>query len=180
MFIYPARNYNALGLLATPHNIKSSPLEQSALSLKSPPQPASPRVRKPVKILLPEQRVIIFFVPSMSLMGWLQLYGCFCADCIHWRYGEYTHSRVSPPRFPTPNSRYSSRTGVFLSQITEGTSSWTRLCVRRMSPETCSYSFRLTDTPASHDVTDYRTAETGLVSAHLTNGNSQCISRQRF
>lgn len=59
MFIYPTRDYNALSLLAAPHNIKSPPLEQSqsTLSLKYPPQPVSPRVRKPVKILLPEQRV---------------------------------------------------------------------------------------------------------------------------
>jgi hypothetical protein len=71
MFIYPTRNYNALGLLATPHNIKSSPLQQSALSLKPPPQPGSPPVRKPAKILLPEQRVIILlsFRRSMSLIG---------------------------------------------------------------------------------------------------------------
>ena len=61
MFIYPTRNYNALGLLPTPHNIKSSPLQQSALSLKHPPQPGSPPVRNPAKILLPEQRVMIRF-----------------------------------------------------------------------------------------------------------------------
>jgi hypothetical protein len=60
MFIYPStRNYNALALLATPHNIKSSPLQQSALSLEPLPQPGSPPVRKPAKILLPEQQVII-------------------------------------------------------------------------------------------------------------------------
>ena len=73
MFIYPTRNYNALGLLTTPHNIKSSPLQQSALSLnlKPPPQPGSPPVRKPAKILLPEQRVIILlcFRRSVSLIG---------------------------------------------------------------------------------------------------------------
>lgn len=63
MFIYPTRNLNALALLATPHNIKSSPLalQQSALSLKPPPQPRSPPVRKPAKILLPEQRVIFLY-----------------------------------------------------------------------------------------------------------------------
>ena len=45
--------------------------------------------------------------------------------------------------------------------------------------EMWSYSFGLTDVLPSHEVTDYRTAETGLVSAHLTNGNFLCISRQR-
>jgi hypothetical protein len=41
------------------------------------------------------------------------------------------------------------------------------------------YSFGLIEMlAASHEVTNYRTAETGLVSAHLTNGNFMCISRQ--
>lgn len=45
--------------------------------------------------------------------------------------------------------------------------------------EMWSYSFGLIEMlVASHEVTNYRTAETGLVSAHLTNGNFLCISRQ--
>ena len=36
--------------------------------------------------------------------------------------------------------------------------------------ETWPYSFGLIDILASHEVTNYRTAETGLVAAHLTNG----------
>ena len=42
--------------------------------------------------------------------------------------------------------------------------------------EMWSYSFGLIAT--SYEVTNYRTAETGLVSAHLTNGKFPCISRQ--
>ncbi len=41
-----------------------------------------------------------------------------------------------------------------------------------------SCSFHLIDTLASHQVTNYRTAETGLVSAHLTNGNFLGVSRE--
>jgi hypothetical protein len=44
--------------------------------------------------------------------------------------------------------------------------------------EMWSHSCGLIDMLASHEVTNYRTAETGLVSAHLTNGNFLCISRQ--
>ena len=44
--------------------------------------------------------------------------------------------------------------------------------------EMWSYSFGLIEMPAArHEVTNYRTAETGLLSAHLTNGNFLCISR---
>ncbi len=46
--------------------------------------------------------------------------------------------------------------------------------------EIWSYSFDLIDTLARHEVTNYRTAETGLVSAHLANGNFLCISHQDF
>jgi hypothetical protein len=43
--------------------------------------------------------------------------------------------------------------------------------------EMWSYSFGLIEMlAASHEVTNYRTAETGLVSAHLTNGIFLCIS----
>jgi hypothetical protein len=62
-----------------------------------------------------------------------QLYGCFGADSVHWRHGEHTHGRVSPSPFTTPNLRYSWRTGVFPSQITEVTLYWIRLCVQRTS-----------------------------------------------
>jgi hypothetical protein len=42
--------------------------------------------------------------------------------------------------------------------------------------EIWSYSFGLIEMlAASHEVTNYRTAETGLVSAHLTNGKFLCI-----
>ena len=44
--------------------------------------------------------------------------------------------------------------------------------------EMWSYSFGLINMLASHEVTNYRTAETGLVSAHLINGNFLCLSRQ--
>lgn len=47
--------------------------------------------------------------------------------------------------------------------------------------EMWSHTFGLIETlAASHEVTNYRTAETGLVSAHLTNGNFPCISRQEL
>ena len=45
--------------------------------------------------------------------------------------------------------------------------------------EMWSYSSGLIEMLAvSHEVANYRTAETGLVSAHLTNGKFLCISRQ--
>ena len=47
--------------------------------------------------------------------------------------------------------------------------------------EMWSYSFGLIEMlAASHEVTNYRTAETGLVSAHLTNGKILYFSSQAF
>lgn len=116
MFIYPTRNYNALGLLATPLNIKSSPLQQSALSLKPPPQPGSLPVRKPAKILLPEH----FMAVSAQTV--------------------YTGDTANIPMVARV-SLADYRGNVVLDTLVRPT----------------------------HEVTNYRTAETGLVSAHLTN-----------
>ncbi|KAI0286747.1 hypothetical protein BGY98DRAFT_10686 [Russula aff. rugulosa BPL654] len=116
MFIYPTRNYNPLGLLATPHNIKSSPLQQSALSLKPQPQPGSPPVRKPAKILLPEH----FMAVSAQTV--------------------YTGDTANIP-IVARVSLADYRGNVVLDTLVRPT----------------------------HGVTNYRTAETGLLSAHLTN-----------